>query len=167
MDPSLKNLTGLYKPDKPVWIRAWIWIILIGSRDTNDFVNPSICKHEFKFTCRGYCRFILKLVIVVAVIALKETMLYRQLLFNLIKILLMFNISENSEQTKSCKSFLSGWCKCIRTLRTFIVIKLCRTPGMDFRICQKMTKADYLILENELCEPRGGQSFQVRQFVFR
>ena len=120
-----------------------IWIILIGSRDTNDFLNPSICKHEFKFTCRGYCRFILKLVIVVAVIALMETMLYRKLLFNLIKILLMFNISENSEQTKSCKSFLSGWCKCIRTLRTFIVIKLCRTPGMDFRICQKMTKADY------------------------
>ena len=120
-----------------------IWIILIGSRDTNDFLNPSICKHEFKFTCRGYCRFILKLVIVVAVIALMETMLYRKLLFNLIKMLLMFNISENSEQTKSCKSFLSGWCKCIRTLRTFIVIKLCRTPGMDFRICQKMTKADY------------------------
>ena len=24
MDPSLKNLTGLYKPDKPVWIRACI-----------------------------------------------------------------------------------------------------------------------------------------------
>ena len=36
-----------------------IWIILIGFRDTNDFVNLGICKHEFKFTCRGYCRFIL------------------------------------------------------------------------------------------------------------
>ena len=36
-----------------------IWIILIGFRDTNDFVNPGICKHEFKFTCRGYCRFTL------------------------------------------------------------------------------------------------------------
>ena len=34
-----------------------IWIILIGFRDTNDFVNLGICKHEFKFTCRGYCRF--------------------------------------------------------------------------------------------------------------
>ena len=34
-----------------------IWIILIGFRDTNDFVNPGIYKHEFKFTCRGYCRF--------------------------------------------------------------------------------------------------------------
>ena len=22
---------------------------------TNDFVNLGICKHEFKFTCRGYC----------------------------------------------------------------------------------------------------------------
>ena len=37
-----------------------IWIILIGFRDTNDFVNPGICKHEFKFTCHGYCRFTLK-----------------------------------------------------------------------------------------------------------
>ena len=36
-----------------------IWIILIGFRDTNDFVNPGICKHEFKFTCSGYCRFTL------------------------------------------------------------------------------------------------------------
>ena len=36
-----------------------IWIILIGFRDTNDFVNLGICKHEFKFTCRGYCRFTL------------------------------------------------------------------------------------------------------------
>ena len=33
-----------------------IWIILIGFRDTNDFVNLGICKHEFKFTCRGYGR---------------------------------------------------------------------------------------------------------------
>ena len=41
-----------------------IWIILLGFRDTNDFVNLGtglgICKHEFKFTCRGYCRFILR-----------------------------------------------------------------------------------------------------------
>ena len=36
-----------------------IWIILIGFRDTNDFVNLGICKHEFKFTCRDYCRFTL------------------------------------------------------------------------------------------------------------
>ena len=36
-----------------------IWIILIGFRDTNDFVNLGICKHEFKFTCHGYCRFTL------------------------------------------------------------------------------------------------------------
>ena len=36
-----------------------IWIILIGFRDTNDFVDLGICKHEFKFTCRGYCRFTL------------------------------------------------------------------------------------------------------------
>ena len=36
-----------------------IWIILLGFRDTNDFVNLGICKHEFKFTCRGYCRFTL------------------------------------------------------------------------------------------------------------
>ena len=36
-----------------------IWIILIGFRDTNDFVNPGICKHEFKLTCSGYCRFTL------------------------------------------------------------------------------------------------------------
>ena len=32
-------------------------IILIGFRDVNDFVNLGICKHEFKFTRRGYCRF--------------------------------------------------------------------------------------------------------------
>ena len=38
-----------------------IWIILIGFRDTNDFVNPGICKHEFKFTCRGFSRFTLTL----------------------------------------------------------------------------------------------------------
>ena len=37
-----------------------IWIILIGFRDTNDFVNLGVCKHEFKFTCRGYCRFTLR-----------------------------------------------------------------------------------------------------------
>ena len=30
---------------------------MIGFRDTNDFVNLGICKHEFKFTCRGYCKF--------------------------------------------------------------------------------------------------------------
>ena len=36
-----------------------IWIIVIRFRDTNDFVNLGICKHEFKFTCRGYCRFTL------------------------------------------------------------------------------------------------------------
>ena len=30
-----------------------IWIILIGFRDMKDFVNLSICKHDFKFTCRG------------------------------------------------------------------------------------------------------------------
>ena len=36
-----------------------IWIILIGFRDTNYFMNFGICKHEFKFTCRGYCRFTL------------------------------------------------------------------------------------------------------------
>ena len=28
-----------------------IWIILIGFRDSNDFVNLGICIHEFKFTC--------------------------------------------------------------------------------------------------------------------
>ena len=38
-----------------------IWIILIGFRDTNDFVNLGICKHEVKFACRGYCRFTLTL----------------------------------------------------------------------------------------------------------
>ena len=38
-----------------------IWIILIGFRDTNDFVNFGICKHKFKFTCRGYCRLTLTL----------------------------------------------------------------------------------------------------------
>ena len=37
------------------------WIILIGFRDTNDFVNSGICKHEFKFTCRDYCRFTLRM----------------------------------------------------------------------------------------------------------
>ena len=36
-----------------------IWIILIGFRDTNYFMNLGICKHEFKFTCRGYFRFTL------------------------------------------------------------------------------------------------------------
>ena len=36
-----------------------IWIILLGFRDTNDFVNLGICKHEIKFTCRDYCRFTL------------------------------------------------------------------------------------------------------------
>ena len=36
-----------------------IWITLIGFRDTIEFVNLGICKHEFKFTCRGYCRFTL------------------------------------------------------------------------------------------------------------
>ena len=36
-----------------------IWIVLIGFRDTNDFVNLGICKHEFTFTCRGCCRFTL------------------------------------------------------------------------------------------------------------
>ena len=30
-----------------------IWIIFIDFRDMNDFVNLSICKHDFKFTCRG------------------------------------------------------------------------------------------------------------------
>ena len=34
-----------------------IWIILFGFRDTNDFVNLSICKHKLKFTCRGYSWF--------------------------------------------------------------------------------------------------------------
>ena len=38
-----------------------IWIILLGFRDTNDLVNFSICKHEIKFTRRGYCRFTLTL----------------------------------------------------------------------------------------------------------
>ena len=33
---------------------------LIGFRNTNDFVNLGVCKHEFKLTCRGYCRFTLK-----------------------------------------------------------------------------------------------------------
>ena len=35
------------------------WINLLDFRDTNDFVNFGICKHEFKFTCRGYYRFTL------------------------------------------------------------------------------------------------------------
>ena len=39
-----------------------IWIILIGFRDTNDFVNLGICKHEFKFTYRGYCRSTLRVI---------------------------------------------------------------------------------------------------------
>ena len=34
-----------------------MWIILIGFPNTNDFVNVSICKCDFKFTCHGYCRF--------------------------------------------------------------------------------------------------------------
>ena len=38
-----------------------IWIILLGFGDTNDFGNFGICKHEIKFTCRGYCRFTLTL----------------------------------------------------------------------------------------------------------
>ena len=38
-----------------------IWILLIGFRCTNYFVNLGICKHEFKFTCRGYYRFTLSL----------------------------------------------------------------------------------------------------------
>ena len=37
------------------------WIILICFRDTSDYVNLGICKHEFKFTCRGYCRFTLQI----------------------------------------------------------------------------------------------------------
>ena len=49
-----------------------IWIILIGFRDTNDFVNPGICKHEFKFTCHGYCRFTLKLLIPSLILSYKE-----------------------------------------------------------------------------------------------
>ena len=36
-----------------------IWMIFIGFRDTNNFVNLGICRHEFKFTCRGYCSFTL------------------------------------------------------------------------------------------------------------
>ena len=40
-----------------------IWIIFIGFRDMNDFVNLGICKHDFKFTCRGYCRFTLNCII--------------------------------------------------------------------------------------------------------
>ena len=32
---------------------------MIGFRDTNDFVNLGICKHEYKFTCHGCCRFTL------------------------------------------------------------------------------------------------------------
>ena len=28
-------------------------IIFIGFRDMNDSVNLGICKHDFKFTCRG------------------------------------------------------------------------------------------------------------------
>ena len=42
------------------WSILQIWIILIGFRDTNDFVNLGICKHEFKFTYRDYCRVTLK-----------------------------------------------------------------------------------------------------------
>ena len=38
-----------------------IWSILIGFGDTNDFSNLGICKREFKFTCRSYCRFTLAL----------------------------------------------------------------------------------------------------------
>ena len=30
-----------------------IWIIFIGFRDMNDFVNLSIRKHDFKFTSQG------------------------------------------------------------------------------------------------------------------
>ena len=30
-----------------------IWIIFIGFRDMNDFVDLGICKHDFKFTCWG------------------------------------------------------------------------------------------------------------------
>ena len=30
-----------------------MWIIFIGFRDMNDFVNPGICRNDFKFTCRG------------------------------------------------------------------------------------------------------------------
>ena len=37
-----------------------ISIILIGFQDTYDSANLSIYKHEFKFTCRGYCRFTLR-----------------------------------------------------------------------------------------------------------
>ena len=37
-----------------------MWVVLIGFLDTNDFVNVSICKCEFKFTCHSYCRFTLK-----------------------------------------------------------------------------------------------------------
>ena len=32
----------------------------MGFKDTNDFVNLGICKHDFKFTCRGYSRFTLR-----------------------------------------------------------------------------------------------------------
>ena len=30
-----------------------IWIIFIGFRDMNDFMNLGICKHDFKFTSQG------------------------------------------------------------------------------------------------------------------
>ena len=36
-----------------------ICINLLGFRYKNDFVNLGICKHQFKFTCRGLCRFTL------------------------------------------------------------------------------------------------------------
>ena len=36
-----------------------IWIIWIGFRDMNNFVTLSICRHEFKYTCLGYCEFFL------------------------------------------------------------------------------------------------------------
>ena len=35
-----------------------IWIISIGFRDTDDFVNYGICRHEFIFTCRSYSRLV-------------------------------------------------------------------------------------------------------------
>ena len=56
----MKNLKCLlYRniADDVLFPKHFMWIIFIRFRDTNEFENLAICKHELKFTCCGYCRF--------------------------------------------------------------------------------------------------------------
>ena len=88
-----------------------IWIILIGFGDTNDLVNLGICKHEFKFTCRGYCRFTLRLLC-------NNYQWYSSR--NLV-----------SRQLKLCNIFIFGMAYCVNT----VVFNSKTPPDNEIKFC--------------------------------